>query len=105
MKSRNKYLKSKRKLVSTLYSFLGVAVVLTVINLFFSPGYFWAKFPIVGMSLGLIIQTFTTLGKRAAYKMDIKEAKREEEILDLQELREEEILREESRGWKSDDLV
>ncbi|MEA5616329.1 2TM domain-containing protein [Cronbergia sp. UHCC 0137] len=54
MKKRQKFnTHRKREFKSHLISFMGVNGLLILINLFTSPGYFWAIFPILGWGLGL----------------------------------------------------
>jgi len=43
-----------REFYQNVVSYLGVMVMLTVINLFFTPGYFWVKWPMLGWGIGVL---------------------------------------------------
>jgi hypothetical protein len=54
--------REKEKFKKRVISSVGVGFFLIGINLFTSPGYFWAIFPIMGMGLGLFLKGMKLYG-------------------------------------------
>jgi hypothetical protein len=50
-----KKLKAKRDFYMHLFAYIGVNILLVIINLLTSPQYIWFKWPLVGWGIGLLI--------------------------------------------------
>jgi len=65
MKNSETQIKAKAKFRTHLIIYLVVICLLTIVNLIVTPGYFWAKWPMMGWGVAIIIH-----GVSAYYSSD-----------------------------------
>jgi hypothetical protein len=101
----NKSVEEKQsELIKSIFSTIGVIILLAFINKATSPYHFWAKIPIMVMTGILFLKAFTLLGHKVANKV-APTSKRFEDN-DEFELRDIEYNRPTNgKTWKDSDLV
>jgi len=69
--------KAKKQLREHVITAISVSVVLIIINLMTSPGYFWAQWPMMGLGIGLIFHAMYVIKKDHLEKYEDKIIKKE----------------------------
>lgn len=110
-----KRVKEKKEFFRHLSSYVSVIGFLCLLNLFTSPGHFWAIYPALGWGIGLFshyTRVFGFLGNRGSADWEDRELEKEMRRLeggryeeDSLELRELEADKEKSKKWRNEDLV
>lgn len=62
VKEARKRVKKLKSFYSNFGSWIVFSIFFTLLNLFTSPGYFWAIFPILGWGIGVAFQAFDVFG-------------------------------------------
>ncbi len=105
-KHKKNSIQAGKELIQSIFGAVSICIVLIVINQMFSPGFFWAKYPILFILLGVFLNAFKFLGIKASERFEKKTIEKQiqhEEELELKELQEE--MRRKNTPWEEDDLV
>lgn len=73
-----KYVRELREFYSHVATFVVINIVLNIINWLTSPGYWWAKWPLLGWGIGLIMHGFSLFGLDYFFGKDWEERKIDE---------------------------
>ncbi len=115
IKEAKKRIKKKKDFYTELGSYVGISIFLVAINIFVSPGYMWAWWPVGMWGLSLVmkgikimVEDKTSKWEKKALKESLNEMGYDPELAymdDHLDLEEEQLILRKEKLYRDDDLV